>query len=365
LINIYTVMMAVIVALPMVMDTKSERGRDKYINIACLLMFIVMGCRDAFKIGNDSTGSYVSRFRKLGEMSYRDILAGKSGTFNNGFNFFMKFCHGITGGNYQIFIIILSAIIMLSFALFIKKYSVSPIQSFCYYWGLLYYTFMFSAEKQALAMSVLLFAFDAIMERKPIRFLALTILAGTIHFPAFIFLPAYLLACFEMDNGYIFVLAGSLSITFYYRNQLLEMMMNAYGNELAPDALQGVRFFRNKVILMIIILVTALFLRPAKKQKRLYKTLLLFMCMAICFQTYCGYNNIFERLADYYFQFAVVFIPMVFEFPEEGWHYLDKNSEKLLKLVLPLGSCAFGIVRFITYLQGRPDNLIPYHFFFK
>jgi len=365
LINIYTVMMAVIVALPMVMDTKSERGRNKYINIACLLMFIVMGCRDAFKIGNDSTTSYVEKFNRLGNMSYGELFAGKEGAYNLGFDFFMKLCHSITGGDYQIYIMILSAIIMLSLAYFIKKYSVSPVQSFCYYWGLLYYTFMFSAEKQALAMAILLFAFDAIMERKPIQFLMLTVLAGLVHFPAFIFLPAYLLSCLELDNGYIFVLAGSLGLTFYYRKALLDMMMQAYGNEVEKDALEGVEFFRNKVILMIIILVVSLFLRPAKKQKRLYKTLLLFMCMAICFQTFCGYNNIFERLADYYFQFAIIFIPMVFEFPEEGWHYLDRNSEKAIGFVVPIGCCLFAILRVATYLQGKPDNLIPYHFFFR
>ena len=43
----------------------------------------------------------------------------------------------------------------------------------------------------------------------------------------------------------------------------------------------------------------------------LFSTLMYFLGIAAIFQTFCFYNNIFERLADYYFQFSVLFMPLI------------------------------------------------------
>ena len=363
--NVYSMMVVSILGLSLFMNTMKGRGRSRYVYFSCFIMYIIMGCRDAFRIGNDSTTSYRIIFNSMSELDYHQIFSGGEKAYNAGFNAFMKFLHDLTGGDYQIFIMVLSAVIMLSFAHFIQKYSPSPVQSFCWYWGLLYYTFMFSAEKQALAMAILLFAFDAALEKKPIRFLVLTFLAGTVHFPALIFLLAYILVQLELEQGHLLLLGASLAVTYIFRNPLLRMMMDAYGNENDAVSMDGIAFFRNKVVIMIFILVLALILRPARKQNRIYKALLLFMILAINFQTFCGFNNIFERLADYYFYFSVVFIPMIFEFPKEGIHYLERRSELAVKMFVPMAICGLAIMRFLLYVGSGVDNLYPYYFFWS
>lgn len=363
--TVYVYMVFAVLGLTAFFNPSRRRTRSMYILLSCLMMFVIMGFRDATLVGNDSSTSYLVSFRRLGDTSILEILSNRNDIYNIGFRVFMKICYDLFNGNYQVFIMVLAAINMYSFYHFIKRYAVSPILSICCYWGLLYFTFMFSAEKQALAMSILLFAFDAVIDRKLIRFLALTFLAGSIHFPALIFLPAYFLAQIELDRGYLWILTISLALTYLFRDRLLQIMMAAYGNDSESLSMEGISFFRNKVIVMIVIVLCALYLRPARKQNKVYKTLLLFMYMAIAFQTFCGYNNIFERLADYYFIFSVIFIPMIFDFSWKGIHRLDREAEFVIQKFAPLVVCAFAIVRFLFYLRGRPDNLVPYHFFFR
>lgn len=362
--NIYLLMVIIILVLSRLFNVKDEKERAWFVNLSCFAMFVVMGFRDVTQIGNDSKSSYRIYFDQMDSArisKFFDFFSDDS--YNNGFYLFMKICHTITGGDYQVFIIILSFIILLSFAFLIRKYSISPLQSFCYYWGLLYYTFMFSAEKQALAMSILVFSFDAALEKKPFRFLLLTFLAGWVHFPAYIFIFVYILAQMDIKSGYVLLLGLSLLITYLFRDYILKVMMNAYRGEEESYSMEGIAFFRNKVILMIIIFAAAMILRPVKEQGRLYKTLLLMMILAIDFQTFCGYNNIFERLSDYFYYYIIIFLPMLFEFPKQSKNFFTRRSELAMKWLLPLGACSFGIWRFLTTVNSD-KFFTPYNFFF-
>ena len=168
MINAYTIMMAVILLLGLLMRG-NRAGNWKYVWLSCLLMFCILGLRDISTIGNDSRTSYLWTFRGLANRDLSQMLQEYSFETNSGFFVLMKLIHMLTDGDYQLFVIIISAFIMLVFAHFINRYSPDPMQSFCYYWGLLLYLFMFSAQKQALAMTFVLLAFDAILKRKLIR----------------------------------------------------------------------------------------------------------------------------------------------------------------------------------------------------
>ena len=80
---------------------------------------------------------------------------------------------------------------------------------------------------------------------------------------------------------------------------------------------------------------------------------------------FCGYNNIFERLADYYFQFSIVFIPLVFERGEDIQFKINANAANFIKLVSPLIFSSYGIFRFAIYLEGQVGVFLPYVFCFE
>ena len=220
---------------------------------------------------------------------------------------------------------------------------------------------MFNTLKQSIAMAFILFAFDGVMERKPIRFLLMVWLASLFHFPALVFLPAYWIANMRLGKSYLIFLAALFAFTYLYRERLLDLMTDAYDTVITDT---GRRFFANKVIIMLIIIAAALAIRPPSEEDRVYNALLMILGVSAVIQTFSSYNNTFERLADYYFQFAIVFIPMVFEDIKTPRQYLTELELVTIRRVGPYLFCAFAIWRFLSVTIKDP-TLYPYQFYFQ
>lgn len=356
--------LVVLVLLAALLMHGNVKGNKKYIFVAFLLLFCVMGLRDAYSVGNDAATSYLHGFQRMEDTPWSELSGRGEEDFNIGFSYLMKLGYVLTEGDYQLFTVIISAFMMIAFAHFVKKYSPSPVQSVLYFLGLLFYSFMFNALKQAIAMSILMFAFDAIVDKKPGKFIILTIIAAQFHYPAFVFLPAYWIGRMNVKRGYLFVLAIILLITYLLRDDLLKLMLDAYGNEEIEATMEGITFLRNKAIIMIVIVVAALILRPISDDDVVYSMLLKLVGVSIVFQTFCGYNNIFERLADYYFQFSIVFIPLVFEKCDLKKMYFNPKTDRMVKSMATAVFCAFAIWRFVSTTDADP-NMSHYIFFFQ
>lgn len=355
--NMYVGMMAAVLALAYVMRGDKPENKD-YIWLSCLLMFALCGLRDVYSIGIDSATSYVSIFQRLGETDWADIPQGN----NMGFTYLLKLCHTLTGGDYQSFYMLYTAFFMVIFGRFVSKYSPSPVQSFCYFWGLLCYIFLFDGIKQGIAMGFITLAFDAIVEKKPLWFALLVYIAWWFHAPALIFAPAYLIAMMKPGRMYLLFLAALLAFTYTFRDRILELMLEFYDTTIYDYEM---RFLANKVIIMLGIVAAALVLRPPEEDDRVYGILLQFMGIAVVIQTFASYNNTFERLANYYFQFCVAFIPLVFQTDTRRSQLLDIKTEAMAKQLAPWAFCAFGVWRFANYIQANNWLWLPYRFFFE
>ena len=355
--NMYVGMMAAVLVLAYVMRGDKPENKD-YIWLSCLLMFALCGLRDVYSIGIDSATSYVSIFRRLGETDWADIPQGN----NMGFTYLLKLCHTLTGGDYQSFYMLYTAFFMVIFGRFVSKYSPSPVQSFCYFWGLLCYIFLFDGIKQGIAMGFITLAFDAIVEKKPLWFALLVYIAWWFHAPALIFAPAYLIAMMKPGRMYLLFLAALLAFTYTFRDRILELMLEFYDTTIYDYEM---RFLANKVIIMLGIVAAALVLRPPEEDDRVYGILLQFMGIAVVIQTFASYNNTFERLANYYFQFCVAFIPLVFQTDTRRSQLLDIKTEAMVKQLAPWAFCAFGVWRFANYITSNAWAWLPYRFFFE
>ena len=355
--NMYVGMMAAVLVLAYVMRGDKPENKD-YIWLSCLLMFALCGLRDVYSIGIDSATSYVSIFRRLGETDWADIPQGN----NMGFTYLLKLCHTLTGGDYQSFYMLYTAFFMVIFGRFVSKYSPSPVHIFCYFWGLLCYIFLFDGIKQGIAMGFITLAFDAIVEKKPLWFALLVYIAWWFHAPALIFAPAYLIAMMKPGRMYLLFLAALLAFTYSFRDRILELMLEFYDTTIYDYEM---RFLANKVIIMLGIVAAALVLRPPEEDDRVYGILLQFMGIAVVIQTFDSYNNTFERLANYYFQFCVAFIPLVFQTDTRRSRLLDIKTEAMAKQLAPWAFCAFGVWRFANYITSNAWVWLPYRFFFE
>jgi len=166
----------------------------------------------------------------------------------------------------------------------------------------------------------------------------------------------------KVGKGYVFVLIGMFAATYLLREQILELMTDIYETTIYET---NMRFFANKVLIMLVIIVAALILRPPSEEDRMYNILLQFMGIAAVIQTFAGYNNTFERLANYYFQFSVIFIPLVFQRGKIQSLFLNSRTAESVKYIAPYLFGGFGVWRFANYIQNNDWLWLPFRFFFQ
>ncbi len=359
--NYYALLVALVLVTALLMHGYQEKNL-KYVVVACLLLFAIYGLRD-YHLGDDVRTSYLGNFWRVQEQTWSEVIANTNGR-NMLFHLMTKFFSEHISTDYQLYVSSIAVFVTLCFGHFIYRYSPNPLQSILLHFGLLFFTFHFSHLKQGIAMSILLLAFDQIVNRKPIKFVLIVLVAAQFHFPALVFLPAYWIAKIHPGKFFLIAMAVLLLLTYIFRSQILNIMISVYQDEEANVNLTNVTFLRTKALIMVIIVIAAAVFRIPTKEDRLYETLLEFMALSIVFQTFCGYSNVYERLADYYFQFSVIFIPMIFDKSEDRESLFNWHVVSIIDSYAPYLFCGFSVYRFLTYVSND-RFLYPYHFFFQ
>lgn len=358
----YLLLVVMVLFTALIMHGNREKNL-RYVIVACLLLYAIYGLRNTYVIGDDTRTSYLDNFNRMQNLDWSGVVRYSEGR-NALFYLMTKAFSAYISRDYQLYISLIAAFVTICFGRMVYKYSPNPVQSILYHFGLLYFTFHFSALKQSIAMAFLMLAFDQIMDRKPIRFILIVLLAGQFHFPAIIFLPAYWIAKLKPGRAYLLLLMLILVITYVFRNQIINFLMRYYKEEESNIDLSDVTFLRTKALIMIVIVTAAVVFRVPSEEDRQYVILLQLMGIAIVFQTFCGYNNVFERLADYYFQFSVIFIPMVFDRRANRKSLLSWRFLQVADTFAPYLFCGFGIYRFLNVAHGD-WHLYPFKFFFQ
>lgn len=302
--EIYLYIIAAVIILGLIMPQQGRR-KKYYIIVMAVLHTFVCGFRYMYLTGD--LRNYAADYYDIvssGWLSEDVLQEGR----NTGFFMLMKLFSGWTNGDFQIFLIFLAIVTEVLVAIAIYKFSPIPWCSYLVWNCLGFYVSGFSLIKQALAMAILMWAFHYIVEKKPVKFTVVTLIAGLIHMPALAFLPAYWLARRKIKFSTIvaYILFGAL--LYLFRTQVVNFIGSFYYEEetfvLQTSGLGG-RFF-----MIIVLLVCGIALKGF--QEKNFSMLFNLMAVAAIFQMLSGFDNIFTRLADYYLQFSILYIPMLF-----------------------------------------------------
>lgn len=245
---------------------------------------------------------------------------------NPGFSLAMQGIYRVFDGNFQIFLFVTAAVSQLAAGWVIWKDSPAPWLSYLTLHCLGFFVFGFSAVKQALGMAFVLLAFRGIAENRPKFFFAMVALAGAVHLPMLAFLPAYFLTRFRVDRAVLaaYVLAGVL--LFCCREPAAEAARQLYYGESDPlvwSGGPGGRFF-----LMVLITAAGLLLRGTENVQ--FGKVFHLMAVSCVLQLFSGFDHVFTRLADVYFQFSVLYLPAMVLEPGNGGLAMNRRSRKLL-----------------------------------
>lgn len=188
-----------------VMETsvQSVKIGSKHIKIAdisfvflgiCILLF---GIFRGETVGADDLNYKINYWERCQSLSF-----WKAVTLDNDFGFIiLNWLVGRFVSEFYIFRAVLFTITFMSIALWIKKYSSNVSLSIFMYLSLGFLYFDFGILRQALAISIFIWCYEFLMERKFIKFFFLILMAALCHKTAFFVLALYPLLTFKIKNG--------------------------------------------------------------------------------------------------------------------------------------------------------------------
>lgn len=275
---------------------------------------------------------------------------------------------GQLGLGFEGLIFFVSAFSAIALGIIVYRYSSSHFFSYIIYIALGNYIFTFSALKQTIASALILLSFSFIVEKKPIKFMAVILLAFIFHKPAILFLLAYFAANKKIDKYYFLILGSVIFAVSFFIEEIVTWFSEVYYGTMEFVANEDVGL---KQVVMIAIVLLAAFLRPPKEFDRAYKCLFSIMAVASIIQSFAAYDNVFSRLADYFFQFSVLFIPFMLEIGDEQAKKMPEYSDKIKYRFqryypfIKLAIIVFSAIYYYISLKNSGDLVDGFKFFWQ
>lgn len=324
----------------------------KYVFVFLLLLFLTMFRGE--NIGND-TKSYMYYFQVIGNNGVTSAI-----NFEYGYQYFNLIISNISKDPRAI-IIATSLLSYFIFGIYYFRKCKSPFLAI-----VMFYTLFFSMFTNVIRMvcsiSLILWAYDSIENKKIIRTVFFMTMAILFHTTSIVFIPFLFISYFDIKLSKKIFTVFSLVFAFFclasdYILIIVTKIVGSYGGRFSNSSYMTssrteTGFFG---ILLSLIVLGAIYFCYSKlveknKQKESTKWLFAFSCL---FFILSFVMNLFDRLADVFL--FVLIVPVVNEIMES-----NKKNKKILLISL----ISFLLIIFLMKIVLRPEwnNLYPYLF---
>ena len=312
---------------------------------------LIMGLRHS-SVGVD-TPRYITIFSNYSHISFKNLF---SQGYAYGFYLFNKILSYLCGGNYTVYFLVIAVFVCLSFYFFFRRHSVDYCLSQIVLLALGFTFFFMTGIKQTLAISILLYAYTALRDKKIILFVLLTVLAATFHPSALIFLlilPAQIgvLRKVMIVLAPLFIVLANIyqeQIFRLFSDLLPEDLYSTYGTTYTSQInLTGLLIQITIFALSLVLLWTHL------KEDDEASHLLAIYVIGMFFQAMTGILGEFFRVSMYFSLFGTLLLP-------KALSKVDKRYYTALSAAVCLVFAAY----FIGFSSGE-SGILPYHFFWE
>lgn len=333
---IFVTLILIIVILNLIFNkiklvSKSNEVINKklYCSIIFIIMSAILGLRN-ISIGIDTITYYYS-FNNIKYLSLNDSISVK---FEKGYKI-LEFCIGRVFGDFQILLILIAILYVGVVSYYIYKYSVNPMLSYIFFIIFDFYTFAMSANRQTIAISLVMISLKYAMDRKSIKFMILIILAASFHITALIFLPVYFVSKFKLNNKNI-ILFIFIGVAFLLLKNELQLYISKYSRIAYSFTDTG---GRNMYIFMFISSILGIIYR--KKSINLDSSNKYFFYMILIstiIMPITRFNPAVMRLYLYFFIFMIIYIPNI----------IYSINNRFIRISGVTGYLAVGIIWFFS-----------------
>lgn len=316
-----------------------------FVIIICIHLIIIQSLR-AHTVGTDIPG-YIRLYNTMSVSEWTDI-------FNNrmefGFCFLVKLIT-LTKVNIQVYLTILSILIITPVGFTIYRYSAKPYISFYVYITFGFYSASFCTIRQHIAYGIILLTLNSIKERKLFKFFILVILASTIHKSAIIFLPAYFISKIKMNKKNIGLAGFIFAIVFVFRRQIATLAIDYYFDQYEIVVSSSYNWMM--LCLMLLIFGMVLYKKVTfYNDNHIYY---IFILMSFLLMIIATVTTNAMRVVDYYYIFLILYIPAIF----------DSLSKKWILVIIGYVFLIFSTLIYLMLFQNSGYNIVPYNFFWE
>lgn len=270
---------------------------------------------------------------------------------------------------YAVLFFLTSLMIFTILAWFVKQYSNNYFLSYLIFISLGFFEFTMSGIRQSIAISVGLIAFHFALERKPIKFLIIVLLAVSFHSSSIILFLFYPLANLNITNIKLVFVSLIYILTYFFRYRIGEMLTLFYYDDEASTILH--RYSTSSglgtlTIFMIILVIAGYTLsNPNRDDLEItYKATFSTTIISIFFQTLSSFSYLFTRLNMYYMLLLIVFIPNFLTNISTNRNQNTLSSYVLNQFILIVIVVALTIY-YLTGVNNNINNLLPYKFYWE
>lgn len=341
---IYLISLAVIVAFSGFAPRRIGLQQNNYRNYIwiCGVLIAVLS---AFRTPYTGTGDnywYTMRYLYLQDYDsfadyYESYLSDYDFFSSEAGFYFTMWLFGRIFKDGQTVIIVSSLLITVATCFFIRRNSKDIPLSLTIYICLGLFTFNMNCMRQAMAMSICLFAYEFAKERKAIPFVLTVLLAMLFHKTAMCFLPMYFLPWMKNNLGsWLFFVVG-LILCLLFVDRIIAGYYELSGEDYSDNSLAtGGGLF---VIMLYLGTIVLTLYRPRVLQRQSARTAMLATLTGFTayISRFVG-SGILERVSYYYFYFPILLIPEVFQ-------ELDEEEYKIIKIIFVVGAILLFIYR--------------------
>lgn len=307
--HIFFTLLILILGLSIRINTPN--GKKHFVFFSALILVLISGLRNMY-VGPDDTYNYYNIFLFCNKSDFPTILADTEGG-DIGFYILTKLSTYLVGNHFTLYLLLIATLWIVPIAHFINKYSDDALLSFILLLSLGFFDAQMVIIRQSLAISILLFAYSGLREKKLFKFFFFVLLASTFHRTALIFLLALPLGRLKINWFSLLLYSGVVIVGLTIGNsvfQYVELLSEfdsrfvSYSNRDETLSIAGF------VQILLFLVVCMIYKKPALNKQPSSIIDYNFLFISLAFQGMVTVIAEFFRVSWYFKLYIIFLVPL-------------------------------------------------------
>lgn len=279
---------------------KTESG-VAYCVLMGLFLVLISGLRSE-TVGNDTDG-YIRHFDNVKNMPFAEI----KNSYEEPLFYFLCRIIGMFTDQAQIMLVVVGAITGFSFAHFIRRHSENYMLSFLMLFPFQFYCLCLSGLRQAIALSLILLAYDFIEKHRIIPCLIIFAIAYFSHHSILFALPLLFIGNKKLNRFEAVIILALIPVIYYSRRLIVGFGLQYLYTDYQIFATERTSIM---TIFLYAILTVLCFISYKNAENDRYR-IMKYITIGFIIQLFVSLEPNMYRIAFYYQVFSILALPMI------------------------------------------------------